>query len=261
MLKKNYYFLITVLPPLKIEAEPDISFYDLMYLFIMNLSDEDLDKLRRLRMRFDILNIYQYLTKEALDPRGNFSKKELEEALINQVRFPDYVFDFLNSYESKEERVQYFTRLITAYYHQEIENSTGFLREYLTFERNLSLVMAAFRAKHHGRDLNKEFQFEDATDLLVRELLVGKGQPEFIFPFEYSDLEPILTSISREPMQEFRAMNKYRYQKVMEMAEREEFSIDWLLSYTVRLMLLEDWWRLDDNRGNLILNEIVKEIA
>lgn len=261
MLDKNYYFLGTLLPALYIEIPPEISFFEAMHFFSMNLAPGDLGKVRALRTFLDVKNVYYLWTQESLDPRGNLSRKELEEALINKVNLPEYLFEFLDKHESEQNRIKYFSEVIAHYFREEQQRHKGFLKKYLSFERQLRLVLAAFRAKRHSRDLTKEFQFEDPNDFFVQELLAAKDHPDFIFPFEFSDLEDLLMTEYRDPLKEYQILAKYRFNKIEEMTIEEDFTIDWLLSYTAKLMAVEDWWKLDEEEGSRIFNEIVKEIA
>ncbi len=261
MLQKNYYFLKTVLPSLQIGAKPEIPFYELMTLFSMNLAREDWKKITGLRLLTDIRNVYALLTKEAVDSRGNFSQKELEEALANEVALPQFLFDFFEEYESLEQRIHFFSKVYVKFFQHWQDESKGFLQQLFVFERKLSLVLTAKRSKYQGRDLTKELQFEDQDDFFVQELLAGKDLPDFVFPAEFSDLETILSMESKDPVKEYQFIAKYRFNKIDEMIRDDQFTIDWLLAYAAKLLTVEDWWNLDEDDGNLIFNQIVKEIA
>jgi len=93
----QYYFLGSVLPSLKIGKKPDLLFEDLMELFRENLHESDLENVTLIRQYIDLKNVRQLLKKQPLDPRGNLTEKELDEALLNSAELPEYLFEYLDS--------------------------------------------------------------------------------------------------------------------------------------------------------------------
>ena len=53
----NYYFVAPSLPALMLTEKPDISFQDLMRRLELNLSRQDMEEVRLLRLEADLNNI------------------------------------------------------------------------------------------------------------------------------------------------------------------------------------------------------------
>lgn len=253
----NYYFLTTALPDLKLGVEPDITFEEFSHLLQDNLSKEDYAKTVVIRRLYDLQNLRAFWKKESLDRRGNLGFSDLESSLISHEGLPLYVFNFIDAYESINDRLQNFSALLGAYYDHETKSSKGFLRDYLLFEHHLRLVFTGFRAKQLGRDLTVELQFEDPDDDLVAQILAQKDAKKFIAPDGYEDLQALFEKQGDNPLELYQALCAYRFAKVEQMIGLDLFSMDRVLAYMVQLIMVEKWMELDKMKGLNVMNQIV----
>jgi len=251
---RNYYFIVPSLPPLTLHERPEITFGELMARLEINLSKQDLEKVRVLRRFIDIYNIRALLMEEPVDPRGNLNEKELDEALLVHAALPDYVFDFLDQFEKVSDKIRNFPGLLARFFNEETPKQKGFLRNYLIFERESRLILLALRAKHLNRDVVKELQFEDPTDPIVAHILAQKDSEIYEPPPEYADLKELIASCYADPWAEHKAFAEYRFRKIAELSESKLFTIDQILCYMAQLMMIEDINELDKEKGNMILD-------
>jgi hypothetical protein len=241
----QYYFAVTSLPSLNFKAVPEISwkeFYDLME---MNLSASDLEVFYRLLEPVDLYNIKSLWLKIPIETQGTMNAKELEEALLVRDFLPAYVIDFLDTYESTEERLRYFSALYVGMYAQKV---TGFLGWYFALERDIRLVLTALRAKSTGRDIVKELQFEDIQDAQVVQILSQKDALEYTPPVEYEDLKVLFVENSADPRKLSEALLKYRFDKIVDWERQTHFSLDKLMAYATRLLILESVVRFNEEQ-------------
>ncbi|MCE5318234.1 MAG: DUF2764 domain-containing protein, partial [Parachlamydia sp.] len=173
---RNYYFLATSLPKLEIGLVPEIGLPELETLLKENLSMGDMEQVIRLRKFYDVLNIRAYWTGTPFDYWGNLDPAEMEEELLTQEYgvFPRYLGTFLNEYESREERLKHFPQLLKQYFDAAVADSTGFMKWYLKFERDMRLTLVAFRARKLNRNLSAELQYEDPEEDIIAQLLAQK---------------------------------------------------------------------------------------
>jgi len=87
-----------------------------MELLRENLEASDLEKVTLIRQAIDLSNVKQLLKKQALDPRGNLTEKELDEALLNRVGLPEYLFEYLEGYETVEDRLRHFSKVLIQFF-------------------------------------------------------------------------------------------------------------------------------------------------
>jgi hypothetical protein len=218
---------------------------------------KDLQKTATFRRWIDINNIRALFLEDAIDPRGNLSEKELDQALLLQDGLPEYVFDFLDKFESVSEKLRFFPGVLSAYFREETPEQSGFLKRYLEFERAWRLVLVGIKAKELGRDLSEELQFEDLKDPQVLDLLAQKDAPSYEPPPEFLSLKEKYLSCGPDPFLQFKEISKWRFKQIDELAIEPLFSIDWILSYMAQLLLVEEWNQLDAEKGEIILEAFV----
>jgi hypothetical protein len=250
---RNYYFVVPSLPSLSLNERPELTFKELIARLEINLSKQDLEKTTVSRRFIDIYNIRALLMEEPIDSRGNLNEKELDEALLVHTGLPDYVFDFLDQFEKVADKIRNFHGLLARFFNEEIPKQKGFLRNYLIFEREWRLVLLALRAKQSHRDVAKELQFEDPTDPIIAHILAQKDSEIYEPPYEYAELKELLASCAADPLAEHQALAEYRFRRIAELAENRLFTIDQILCYMAQLMIIENLFELDGERGNMIL--------
>ncbi len=251
----NYYFVAASLPSLVLGESPEITFKELTTRLELNLCQNDLAKVSVLRRVVDLQNIRALYSKCPLDGHGNLSEKQLDEALLVEADFPEYVFEFLGQFDDVKEKVRHFFGLLSRYYAEEIPKQSGFLNELLSFQRDVRLVTTALRAKKSGRDITSELQFEEFTDPLVAQILAQKDMDDYEPPIEYLDLKENLHSCGKDPWEQYKVIAGYEFEKIEGMATYPLFSIDWILGYVARLMLVERYNRLDQEKGRELINK------
>ena len=243
----NYYFLITALPPLAIGKKPEISFSEMREMLDLNLTAADRKKIKTFLRPIDLYNIRALWMGFPLDERGNYTSKGLEEALLVRDWLPSYLAEYLDRYESTADRLRFFSSLYASLFRE--ENLDGFLLKYYRFEREIRLVLTALRSKKTGRDLTRELQFEDPYDSFVADILSQKDAAEYTPPKEYEDLKTVFMENSGSPEKLNRAILKYRFEKIEEMEENQDFTIDRVLNYLARLFIVESLEALDPEKG------------
>jgi hypothetical protein len=249
----RYYFAVTSLPPLQFKVAPEISFKEFYDLMEMNLSPNDLEVFHRLLEPLDLYNIKALWLGVPIETQGTMSAKELEEELLVRDTLPPYLINFLEEYETSEDRLHYFAALYAGMYAQEFK---GFLGWYFSFERDVRLVLTALRAKNTGRDIGKELQFEDFQDSKVAQILAQKDAPDYMPPMEYEDLKVLFVENSTDPRKLSEALLKYRFEKIGEWEAQENFSLDRLIAYAARLLILESIVQLSEEQTHGVMEEL-----
>lgn len=255
----NYYFLAPSLPELVLGQKPEVSFEELKSRIEINLTKEDYKKAQIFGRFIDISNIRSLLMEESIDFRGNLTEKELDEALLIHNILPDYAFDFLDHYDIATEKIRHFSGLVARFFVEEIPKQKGFLRRYLTFERDWRLIFLALRAKELRRDIIHELQFEDLSDPLIVQILSQRDANRYEPPEEFAELKEMMHSCGKDPWALRRAFDEWRMQKIEEMVTKPLFSIDWIFSYIARLLIVEYAYELDENRGKIIVDTLTRE--
>lgn len=251
----RYYFVSAFCPPLVLGTKPELSFKEFYDLLQVNLSHEDLNAFDHLLRPIDLYNIKAFWSGLPLDDRGLIQARELEEALLVRDMLPKYLVDFLFSYDSLEDRLHHFSKLYVGMYGEE-EGKGGFLEAYFRMEREIRLILTALRAKKYHLDLVKQLQFEDPEDPLVAQILSQKDAAEIFPPLEYEDLKTLFMENGDDPKKLSFALLKFRLERIEEMGEGYYFSLDEVMAYGARLLIVESWDHLDRERGNVAVEEL-----
>ncbi len=253
----NYYFLAASLPPLVLGERVDLTFDELIARIQMNVGGEDLEKTVVFRRWIDLNNIRSLYLEDTIDSKGNLDEKQLDQALLLQEDLPEYVFDFLNRFETTEQKLRFFSGIFSTYFQEEISKQKGFLKRYLTFERDWRLVIMAIKAKELRHDLIYELQFEDGKDPFIAHILAQKDAVSYEPPLEFVSLKEKYFSCGPDPWQQFRMISSWRFKQIEELVEEPLFSIDWILAYMARLLIVEQWNELAPTKGEIILEAFV----
>lgn len=255
----NYYFVGTLLPDLYIDQPPEIGFEELMNLLHDNLSSNDYAQAMTVLNYYDLFNLLSYIKDEPLDKYGNMDEKEIEEALATRSILPPYVFNYLDKYQDKDDQLIHFPELLSKFFNEEIKKVSGSFKEFLILERNVRLISTAYRAKKMGKDIFLEMQYESPEDEIVSQIIARKDSPQFEFPEKYEDLKPVFDQNYANPIAFQKALLEYRFNKIDTMIGLDFFSLNRLLAYMIKLIMVERWQRLDREQGLKIIDNMLKE--
>lgn len=254
----KYYFVGTLLPTLSFDSAPEMSFDQLKVILRDNLMKKDYEKTLVIRRFFDILNLRAMWLGEEFDPRGELTSLELSEALVNRTGLPNEVYEFVDRYPKDEDKIRHFPWLLAKTFQNVEYLNDPFLRRYFKFERELRLVLTAFRAKKLGRDLNLELQYEDPEEELIAQLLAQQDTKTYEPPEKFKDLKALFDKLGDQPLALQKAIDEYRFETVENFVDMADtFSIERILAYFIQLLIIEKWFELDKDKGIQIVNTIV----
>jgi len=252
----KYYYLACSLPKISLKIKPDIRSEELKFMLYMNLNKNDLKKVNLFKSFIDINNLKLLWLNQEIDTRGNLNTTQLEDVILTKDVLPDFVFEFLDKYEKKEDRLKYFSFLISNFFKKIICNSKGFINYYFKFEREIRLILCALRAKKLRRDIAYELQFEDFYDDLVAYILAQKDMEQFEAPKEYEKVVNIYKKNVNDPKKLHYDLLEYKFNKIEEYSDSKPFTFDQILSYAELLMIVEDFFKLNFEEGSKKVEKI-----
>jgi hypothetical protein len=263
---KEYYFLASYLPQLEIGHVPKLGFAELRELISVNVLPEDQAKVVQLLRQVDLENLQALWINSPLDPRGNLNEEELKQALEQGAwsetePFEEPLEEYLEKYPNTKERLENFSWLLSNFYKEKRETLPGFTGEYYNFQYEWQWVVAAFRAKKEGRDIAVELQYEESFDPLIAQILAQKDALAFEPPYEYKELKPLFETYAEEPMELHKALVSYQFDSMVTLLGGDLFTIERVLNYAARLLLVERWIALDAQKGMELLDVIERKKA
>ena len=162
--------------------------------------------------------------------------------------------------ESEEEQKKYFPWLLSKYFKIEVEKNNGFMREFLEFEYHLRIVTTGYRSKNLKRDIGKELQFENVGDPIVAMTLAQKDTSSaYVFPYEFHDLEAAIADAGPNPTQKYDVIAEYRFNFYTKYIIDFPFTLKASLAYMMSLWILEEYFALKQDKGEVVLDQIVEK--
>lgn len=257
----NYYFLASLLPELTIGHVPALNFQQLMNLIRVNLSQKDQKIVKEFLRQIDFENFRAFWAQEPIDPRGNLTYEQIEAALLSgtwpdDTSFPSFLLEYLEKYHANHDRLRHFPQLMSQFYQYQSMHTEGFVSEYSRFQRELQLILVGFRAKLLKKDIIYELQYEDANEPIIAQMIAQRDAKEFEPPFEYKELKPIFEEWSYSPLELHKALYAYQFHHIIETWGGSLFSVERILNYLARLLLVERWNEMDVQQGMKIVDTV-----
>lgn len=252
----KYYYLGCSLPKISLKSKPEMNFEELKFMLSINLNEKDSAQVRTFQNFIDINNLKLLWSNQEIDPRGSLNLAELEDIILIQDILPQFVFEFMDKYSAKEDRLKYFSFLVSSFFKEAIFESSGFLQFYFKVEREMRLILTALRAKALKRDIGYELQFEDPRDELAAYILAQKDMEHFDPPKEYEPIKNIFKKNADNPKKLHLELLEYQFNKIEEYSSNNPFTIDQILSYAALLIIVENFFRLSSEQGNVKVDKL-----
>ena len=235
----SYYFFDTLLPALSLEKEPGMHWAEFCDLAQRNLTTGDWKKFCTLRSWIDLQNLRSLWTGQPLQPFGNLDEEGLRAALVTGDGLPSIVQDYLMEVRDPHDRLVRLPELLTRYLEGLMRREHGFLRWLGQYERSLRLVLTALRARARGMDLDQAFQFEDPRDPFVVFLTSQRTEGKMVLPLGFEEVGELWDRFRKEALHLADGLLQVRFQAIEETFRDRRFTMDHILGYAMRLILIE----------------------
>jgi len=257
-MKKQYYYLISSLPELRLDDYKEPYRVDeFVNELEENLSSKDFAHVQQLLHLYDNPNIVDVALENKNTwsrHKGNWSFDELKTRFPFTVDDGQYLWGFMRAFNVLKADKEKLTRrqveriLEEQFYERVLHHENNFMRKYFEFDAQLRNILIA---------LNKrKFELEHSDFLKVREeSIIGQLKSSSSTEFNLShEIEYI--SLLSENFSKFDSVNiekfldQLRWDMIDTINVFSYFEVDMLLGYLVKLMLVERWIALDDSSGS-----------
>lgn len=253
----EYPFLCAFLAPLALDMAPPIGFQRFTDLLRLNLSKKDFAAFDKIRTYRDVLNVKLSLLNLTPDPYGLLDDEALKDALFAKVDLPQEVIEFLDKEPELAGRLEKFDELLSLFFRNR-EGERGFLGAYFTFERELRATLAAFRAKMRGEEIGNILRLEDPANPVIAFLIAHAKEEFFVFPPPFHRLGEAIKKHGENPIEAHQIETRFRFEWIAEEIQTKGFTFDWLLGYTLQLMILEEIDQIKKTAGQEIIAGILQ---
>lgn len=260
MQKRNYYYLVSGLPDMAPEqSKLPLSLPELMEELSISLHPDDLRLAQLLFLPIDNRNLLRLLQKEEFswEPFGRFSRDAMEEGLKEPGLLPAYMLRFQQAFKNEAPLwpgMSWENQLARLLYEYLMEHTKGFLHQWFSFENSLKNILAAWNIREFKLAAEGQFIGENS----VAEALRKTHARDFGLAAELPFLDKLLHALEQDKLLEReKAIARIKWQYIDELNTFQYFSLEAVLGYLLKWIMLHRWTQLDQERGRQVIAQLV----
>ena len=267
MFKRNYYCLVAGLPDIIIDGnKPGETSHEFKNELAEQLLTSDYKLAELLYLHYDNKNLLNLLLKQ--DNRfitlGNYTEEYLEEQIKEPINIVDYmkqlIFNFKadtsgNSNLSSENELQ------SLYYEYVLQVKNDFLEQWFRFDRDMKNILTAVNCRKYGYDTEKQL-IPVKHENEVYETLIKSSPKADLFTDEVPYADKILQIAESEMdiSEKEKALDNIKWKFLDEHTFFNYFTIEKILSFVIKLEIVERWIELDNETGKALFTRLINDI-
>ncbi len=252
MSKQQYFYLIAGLPNLTLQ-DTHLPFSAKTFLEELKnkIDKEDFKLLCMLYYARDNRNLLHILfnKNDMMQPEGCYSLQELKKGMERNFLLPRYMNDFIAAFKENKNRfneAEWEAKLTEAYFKEAIKSENEFLNQWMEFELNLKNLLLVLSNRKKSLQFSEIILEANEIAALMKENPAADFSTERTIDFMNQAVKIIETEnlIERE-----RKIDSLRWKKLEEMTFFNYFTVEAILSFIIKLMILERWAMLKQETG------------
>ncbi|MDR0394569.1 MAG: DUF2764 domain-containing protein [Tannerella sp.] len=273
----KYYYLISGLPAITPDDhKPAYTVAEFKAEITTALSVQDQKLADHFFFRYDNRNILAHLRatpRYVFDERGVYTEemiKDICDSMASEDRAPEnmqvpaYLAEFVRDYyerfddtEASERNVLWEDRLSAMYYREAMMCGNTFLSSWFELNLNIGNVMTAFNSRKHGLDREEYIIGENE----IAEQLRHSGARDFNLGNSPGYIAELLQIAEEQDlMVREKRTDVLRWNWLEDQTFFKTFDIESVLSYLLRLEMLERWAGLDQVKGKETFRRLVADM-
>ncbi|MBN2788620.1 MAG: DUF2764 family protein [Candidatus Delongbacteria bacterium] len=258
---QNYYCLVAGLPNITID-DKKLSYGSADFLSDMEefVGKDDLNYFKLFKYKIDNENVFRSIIKHSNDyvPGGVYSQEEIDEAIEDPINIVEYIQEFIKEYHDEEfDKEVDKKRLTQLYYDFILEGNNGFVRDWFEMELNFRNIFSALNCRKYEMSVDDELiDFNHVSEAISK-----SNTRDFGLSAEYPYIENLLQIFEIEDlMQREKAIDMLKWDWLEERTFFNYFTVEKLISYYIKLEMIERWINLDPDTGKELFEKFIKEL-
>ncbi len=267
---RNYYCLVAGLPDLVMEdRKMAFSSVALREMLHEDLHPQDYRLVCLFFLPYDHQNIINRLFSKDIpfDKRGVYPEELIDEVtdkktfeLAEETGLPVYVDQFLNDFYEREEkpaRDDAERQLTAAYYQMLLEGSNTFVRAFAHQELTVRNIIVALNGRKYDLEVEKDIMGQgDVVDALKK-----SRTRDFGLTTDVEILDHLMQIHENpDPLDREMKLDLLRWQFLDEETFFNYFTIEKVLAFTLKLMIVERWFELDEEKGRELFKNLINDL-
>lgn len=267
MLKRNYYCLVAGLPDIIIDGnKPGETSHEFKNELAEQLHSSDYKLAELLYLNYDNNNLLNLLLKQENQfiTLGNYTEEYLEEQIKEPTNIVDYMKQLIfniktetsgNSNLSSENELQ------SLFYEYALQVKNDFLEQWFKFDRDIKNILTAVNCHKYGYNIEKQLiPVKDKNE--VYEILIKSSPKADLLADEVPYIEKILQIAESEMdiSEKEKALDNIKWKFLDEHTFFNYFTIEKILSFVIKLNIVERWIELDNETGKALFTRLINDI-
>lgn len=225
------------------------------------ISGKDADLLNLFFLPFDNIQILRLLNK--LEPDmvlpTVYSLKQLEDGLTEPALLPAYLNEFIVDFQ--EEHLKYELSpenvLSWMYYDYVMASANKLVSNYAGFSMNLKNLVTALNCRKYGKEIDKEVIGDNEFSNALRTV----NSKDFGLSMDYPYVEKVIALMDNTNLVEReRGLDLLIWDFLDEAVVFEYFSIEKVISFMLKLIIVERWSKMNSESGRKVFMEMVNRL-
>ncbi|PAW95146.1 hypothetical protein CKK33_17230 [Mucilaginibacter sp. MD40] len=256
MSEQHYFYLISGLPDISAEdAHLPFSAKTFLDEHKDQVDENDFRLLCYLYYPNDNRNLLDILLgkKETAPSGGRYSLQELKKGIEGDGALPDYMNRFISAFGENKNRfseTEWEARLTEAYFREAMNSENGFLNRWMEFELNLKNLLLLTKNRKQQLPFAEFLMEANGMAAIMKQNPSVDLSTESAIDF-MSGLSKIMETgniVERE-----RKIDWLRWRKLEEMTFFNYFTVEAIMSFLIKLMIVERWVKLKhDNEATFL---------
>jgi hypothetical protein len=270
--KRHYYYLVAGLTDLVFDSGkgyPDLN--EFVKELENNLHSSDFNIVSLLFLPYDNDNLIAFLEgkTDKWNPLGKYSVNDFEEerkVMQSIVRrkdvIPPYMVAVMNQRTGEEQaidRVSTWKKLSEGYLEMALKSGSKFMKKWISFDRDVRNIFALINAKELNLNATR---YIAGNDQFAQELIaIFNSGKDFVIPQE-PDYAPTIFRIATENgfMERERKIDLERWNFIDNNTFFEYFTLDLILGYLLKYMIVLRWKQLEPETGKMMLRKLTDQM-
>lgn len=266
MSQTNYYSIVSGLQDLSLDtrriliplAEFKTSLSEL-------LTEEDYQLTEALFLTIDNQNILNKVlkNKEEFIPNGKYNEEEINEIVAVPVDVESYIIEFVeeakeDASSSENQKELNLFRLYNEYLYS-LDNE--FLQKWAAFSINLKNFIIAKNCAEFKYKAEEQLLFTEFTENVYQALIRGSLGSDIIKDeLLFSEKITGILDSEKTIVQKEQAIDELKFEVLDELTFFNYFSIEKILSYIIKAIMVERWLRLEKEQGQKAFRQIIAKL-
>lgn len=260
---RNYYCLVAGLPDIVIDQNKLsftlAEFKDELREF---LHPDDYQMAELLFLPYDNQNLMPLLNKQDTphNELGKYSRDELEENIKEAEILESYLIQYIEDFKSdtgitgKTDPEKQMTLL---FYNYVLDMGNDFLREWFSFDKTLKNILAAYNCRKYDLPVENELIGEDD---IVDSFKKSRAR-DFGISSEVPYVEKVINIIeNKDLLDREKGLDLLRWNFVDEQTVFNYFTVEVILGYVIKLMIIDRWLKLDAATGREFFEKLLEDL-